>query len=135
MGSVFRYVARLGGGDVRSEGMIHNALAGIAVRDLKVAREYYSRIIGRPPDHEPRPELLEWQFPGGGALQVFLNPEGDRAGKCSVTLVVDDLQSEKDRVGQAGKETHTELVDTLILRDPEGNQVVLAQPKSTRLAR
>lgn len=114
--------------------MIRNTLAGVAVRNLEAAKDYYSRLIGRPPDHEPMAELLEWQFPGGGALQVFLNPEGDRAGKSSVTLVVDDLQAEKDRVGQAGKETHTELVDTLILRDPEGNQVVLAQPKSTRLA-
>ena len=35
------------------------------------------------------PEVLEWHLEGGGGLQVYELPE--RAGQCSCTLIVSDI--------------------------------------------
>lgn len=114
--------------------MMKNVLAGIAVRDLSAARVFYTNLVGRPPDLEPMPILLEWKFPEGGVLQVFSDEAGERAGKSSVTLVVADLQVEKARLNLPGLESHNDRVDTLIVHDSEGNQIVLAQPKSDQVS-
>jgi len=37
------------------------------------------------------PSLLEWEFPGGGWLQLFEKP--DKAGSGAVTIVEDDLKA------------------------------------------
>jgi len=50
---------------------IHNAIASLAVKDLKSASQWYERLFGRPPDSKPMPEVVEWKYEAGGWLQVY----------------------------------------------------------------
>lgn len=114
---------------------ITNALAGVAVNDLGEARRYYAKLLGSD-GSQPMEELVEWQLLGGGALQVFADKE--RAGKSSVTLVVDDIDAQIAAARAGGIEVpdpqRDPKVDTVIFNDPDGNQLVFAQQKSDELA-
>ena len=66
---------------------IKNALASVAVKDIDAAVRWYAKVLARPADSTPLPELAEWKFPGGGGLQVYALPE--RAGSCSCILYLD----------------------------------------------
>jgi catechol 2,3-dioxygenase-like lactoylglutathione lyase family enzyme len=103
---------------------INNALAGAAVRNLDEATAWYGRLLRQAPDRQPMPNDVEYRFAGGGWLHGFVDPQ--RAGKSSVTTLG---ALEKAGIAHAGP-TRTDFVDTAILGDPDGNQVVLAQPKS-----
>lgn len=111
---------------------IKNALAGVAVRDLDNAIVWYTKLLGHAPDQQPMPELAEYTFASGGWMQIFA--DADRAGRSSVTLAVDDLDAELERLETAGisasQPTRSDYVDTAIVKDPDGNQIVLAQAKS-----
>jgi predicted enzyme related to lactoylglutathione lyase len=111
---------------------IKNALAGVAVMDLDSAIAWYSKLIGRAPDQQPMPTDAEYEFQNGGWMQIFADKE--RAGKSSVTLTVDDLDATLAELEDAGiayaEPTRTDYVDTAIVTDPDGNQVVLAQARS-----
>jgi hypothetical protein len=115
---------------------IVNALAGVAVRDLEDGIEWYSRALDREPDRRPMSEVAEWILPKGGCLQVFSDP--DHAGAASVTLVVADLDEEIRRLTKNGipapTPTDATSVRTSIVSDPNGNQVVFAQPLSDAVA-
>jgi hypothetical protein len=56
---------------------IKNALASVAVKDLKTFVHWHEKIFGRSPDSTPMPEVAEWKFPGGGWLQVYALAEPD----------------------------------------------------------
>jgi catechol 2,3-dioxygenase-like lactoylglutathione lyase family enzyme len=109
--------------------MFRNALAGIAVSDLEKAEIWYDNLLGRAPDTRPMGELVEWEFPGGGWLQVFV--DRIRAGNTSITLVVSDFQQGLERLNELGIKilsvTQGDKVKVCIVHDPDGNQVVLAQ--------
>lgn len=109
-----------------------NALAGVAVHELGRAIEWYSYLLGRGPDEQPMPGLAEYRFYRGGWMQIFEDTE--RAGHSSVTLTVDDLRATlatlDARAIAYSKPVDTAYVETTILNDPDGNQVVLAQAKS-----
>ncbi len=111
---------------------IKNALAGIPVTSLEVAVAWYTKVMDRTPDSSPMPELYEYSLPEGGWMQIFVDPE--RAGKASVTLVVDDLDgalADLRRIGISATEPiRTNYVDTARVMDPDGNQLVFAQAKS-----
>ncbi|RYZ73286.1 MAG: VOC family protein [Lysobacteraceae bacterium] len=113
---------------------ILNALAGIAVKDIDVAVDWYEQILG--PATRPMDEVAEWQLPKGGCLQVF--EDGSRAGLSSVTLVVEDLDREIAGLESKGiridETSHSELIDLAIVQDQDGNQVVFAHAKGKRLA-
>jgi predicted enzyme related to lactoylglutathione lyase len=116
---------------------IDNALASVAVSDLKSAQQWYEKVIGRPPDFTPMPELIEWKFPGGGGLQVYLLRE--RAGRCSCTLAVTRIDAEVARLRSAGIETG-ELasgpgVETMMVKDPDGNSIAFAQASNPSMLR
>ena len=38
---------------------ISNVLASVAVKDIKAAAQWYEKVIGRPADETPMPELAE----------------------------------------------------------------------------
>ena len=108
---------------------ISNALASVAVKDIKAAVQWYERVFGRPADSTPIPELAEWKFPSGGCLQVYALPE--RAGSCSCTLVVSDIDSEATRLGKLGVATGAQASGThtkvFMVKDPDGNSIAFAQ--------
>src|ERR1700749_771698 len=80
--------------------MLKNVLAGIAVTNLERAEVWYDSLFGRAPDTRPMDELVEWQFPDGGWLQVFVDQT--RAGKTSITLVETDFQQRLKELNKLG---------------------------------
>jgi predicted enzyme related to lactoylglutathione lyase len=108
---------------------INNALASVAVKDIKTAVQWYEKVIGRPADSTPMPELAEWQFPIGGGLQVYALPE--RAGSCSCTLLVSDIDAEAARLKKQGVATGAQTsgmqVKVFMIKDPDGNSIAFAQ--------
>jgi predicted enzyme related to lactoylglutathione lyase len=109
--------------------IIKNAIASVAVKDLKSAVAWYGRLLDRQPDSTPMPEVAEWRFDRGGWLQVY--QLADRAGRGSVTLAVDDidaLAAHLQRHGiAAGSRASGDKVKTLMIADPDGNSIAFAQ--------
>jgi len=115
---------------------IRNALASVAVKDLKVSLLWYQKLFGRPADSSPMPEVAEWKFPGGGWLQVYALPE--RAGGCSCTLAVSNLDEESEKLRRLGLDssnrTDAPMVKTIMIKDPDGNSIALAEVNDQRMA-
>lgn len=115
---------------------IRNALASLAVKNLDAAEHWYEQLLGKP-GHRPMPDVAEWKFYGGGGLQVYQLPE--RAGACSCTLAVDDLDSEAARLVSLGmdatRRTANERVRTVMIADPDGNSIALAEAFDPALLR
>lgn len=110
---------------------ISNCLAGIAVEELAPALVWYERLFGRPADARPMSEVAEWKFPTGGWVQIVA--DADRAGASSITLVVDDIAAELERLAivdiRPVAKAFGDFFKTAKLRDPDGNQIVLSQPQ------
>lgn len=116
---------------------IDNVLASVAVKDLKAAVPWYERLLGRPADSTPMPELAEWRFGRGGWLQVYQLPE--RAGQGSFTLAVTKLDDEIEELRRLGIDTSQRTsgprVKTVMITDPDGNHIALAEAFDTSMAR
>ena len=115
---------------------IRNALASVAVKDIKSSRAWYAQLLGSE-GTMPMPEVVEWVFPRGGGLQVYGLPE--RAGKCSFTLVVEDIESEVRKLQARGIDTSqrssSSQVKTVMIIDGDGNHIALAEALDPALAR
>ncbi len=115
--------------------VIQNALASVAVRDLDAAIRWYAQVLGTPAD-TPMPEVAEWRFPRGGALQLYHAPE--RAGNGSCTLAVDDIDEVGRTLAALGIDTSqraaNDAVETLMITDPDGNHIAFAEAHDPRLA-
>jgi catechol 2,3-dioxygenase-like lactoylglutathione lyase family enzyme len=116
--------------------VITNAIASLAVRDIKAAADWYNRLFGRPVDVAATEELLQWKFEGGGWLQVYQAP--DRAGKGSCTLSVTDLTSEISRLERAGLETgeasESSTMKVMMIKDPDGNSIAFVEMRDPGLS-
>src|SRR5688572_4967737 len=116
---------------------IDNVLASVAVKSLPEATAWYTRLLGKPPDSTPMPEVAEWRFPRGGWLQVYQAPE--RAGEGSFTLAVSNLDEMAAHVHSLGidtsQRTSSERVKTLMITDPDGNHIALAEAIDPTMAR
>ena len=116
---------------------IENALASVAVKDLKAAILWYEKLFGRPADSVPMPEVAEWKFPRGGWLQVYELPE--RAGATSCTLAVANLAEEIEKLDKLGIDTSQrsagDKVKVVMIADLDGNHIAVAEAIDTRLAR
>ncbi len=114
---------------------IQNALASVAIRDVKTAGDWYSRLFGRR-GSMPMPEVAEWTFERGGGLQVYQLPE--RAGEGSCTLVVSDIEKLAAHLETLGidtsERTSSERVKTVMITDPDGNHLAFAEPLDSKLA-
>jgi predicted enzyme related to lactoylglutathione lyase len=115
---------------------IDNALASVAVKDLSAAADWYEKLLGRPADSTPMPEVAEWKFKRGGWLQVYQQPE--RAGEGSFTLAVSDIDEVMSRAQELGIDTSQTSagakVKTLMITDPDGNHIAFAQAMDKRMA-
>jgi len=114
---------------------ITNALASVAVRDLQASANWYETLLGS--GNRPMPEVVEWQLQGGGGLQLYQGP--DRAGHCSCTLIVTDIDETARQLRDSGVAPDAEpsrnpRVDTIMIRDPDGNSIAFARPKDDGLA-
>ena len=115
---------------------IDNALASVAVKDLAIAERWYRELLGQA-GSKPMPEVVEWKFPTGGGLQVYALAE--RAGHCSFTLVVRDIESEIKKLDNMGVDTRqrtaTPQVKTVMIIDPDGNHIALAEAHDPSLVK
>lgn len=108
---------------------VKNVLAGLAVRDIEDAIRWYRMLLGREPDTRPMEGLAEWQFGGGGWLQV--NENKLISGRSSVTFVETDFEGRIKQLRKASIEPKSVLrgehINVAIITDPDGNQIVFAQ--------
>ena len=116
---------------------IENALASVAVKDLNAAVDWYGKVLGKRPDSRPMPEVAEWKFERGGWLQVYKLPE--RAGSGSFTLAVSSISEQVtalDRLGiDTSQRTSGDMVNTLMITDPDGNHIAFAESIDPGMAR
>lgn len=114
---------------------IANALCGIAVSDIAASASWYAGLLGRDATARPMDGLQEWQFPGGGWIQLY--EKAEHAGHCAVTLVVADIAACRDWLAKAGQDdvqsSDSAATSITILKDPDGNQVVFAQSNDIAL--
>jgi predicted enzyme related to lactoylglutathione lyase len=105
------------------------SLAAVAVTDLAPAKEFYSRLFGRPADLEPMPSLAQWDFPPSGGFQVVEN--AGTAGASMATLLVsdfDDFLARLHRSGLATGEVITGVLSRLTqIQDPAANVITIAE--------
>jgi predicted enzyme related to lactoylglutathione lyase len=108
---------------------IDNAIASVAVKDLKAATAWYEKLFRRPADSTPMPEVAEWKFERGGWLQVYELAE--RAGTGSCTLAVSDIAEVKTHLQSLGIDTSQSSsgakVKTVMITDPDGNHLAFAE--------
>lgn len=116
---------------------IENAIASVAVKELRFAVAWYGALLGRVPDSTPMPEVAEWKFARGGWLQVYQLPE--RAGSGSCTLAVSDLEELVTHVQKLGIDASQRStgakVKTLMIVDPDGNHIAFAETIDRSMAR
>jgi predicted enzyme related to lactoylglutathione lyase len=116
---------------------IDNALASVAVKDLKAAATWYEKLFGRPADSTPMPEVAEWKFERGGWLQVYQLPE--RAGAGSCTLAVSNIDETVAHLQSLGIDTSHRSsgtkVKTVMIVDPDGNHLAFAEAIDHGMAR
>ena len=108
---------------------LRRIFAHLSCRDLEASSDWSCKVFGRAPDAAPMDGLREWHQ-GDGGFQLF--QDGDSAGYGTMTLIVDDLASELDRLRSSGVEiAETSTGDVAMicqLRDPDSNLIVLAEP-------
>jgi catechol 2,3-dioxygenase-like lactoylglutathione lyase family enzyme len=100
--------------------------------DLAAAEAWYTRLLGRRPDHRPMDSLVQWElFDHGG---VALSTSEEIAGRGVVFVVVEELAAERRRLQGLGVVLGNDIpgdYSTLAqVRDPDGNLITLATPPS-----
>ena len=113
---------------------IDNVLASIAVKNLAVAEAWYQALLGQP-GTKPMAEVIEWKCAGGGGLQVYALAE--RAGQCSCTMIVRNIAAEIEKLEGLGIDTRnrtsSDRVRTVMIVDPDGNHIALAESRDPSL--
>lgn len=100
--------------------------------DLAAAEAWYTRLLGRAPDHRPMPTLVQWELSDHGGLMLASSDEIASHG--AIFLYVADLAAERRRlqgVGiELGEDNPGDYSTLAQVRDPDGNLVTLASPPS-----
>ncbi|ALJ20546.1 VOC family protein [Microbacterium sp. No. 7] len=102
--------------------------AGLPVRDLSAAIDWYSVFFGRSPDEVVGEEAM-WHV--AAATWLFVAPDEKRAGGGLMTLGVPRLEAYLPRWRSAGMvhqpvETYGNGVQHVTIVDPDGNSISLA---------
>jgi len=104
--------------------------AGLVVTDRDQAAEWYERLLGQPAYLYPNEAEAAWRL--GESVSLYLLADPPRAGRGVLTLVVEDLDAERDllrargivagpveEVGEAGRKC--------VIPDPDGNEIALVE--------
>jgi catechol 2,3-dioxygenase-like lactoylglutathione lyase family enzyme len=98
--------------------------------DLAAAEVWYTKLLGRGPDHRPMDTLLHWELFDQGGL--MLSSSEEIAGRGVMFLYVDDLAAERRRLQGLGivlgKDNEGDYSTLAQVRDPDGNLITLATP-------
>jgi catechol 2,3-dioxygenase-like lactoylglutathione lyase family enzyme len=110
---------------------MQNVMAALAVSDLKSASDWYTKLLGRGPTEMPMAGVMEWEFPGGGWLQVFERPEN--AGSGFFTIIEDDLDGRIASLQTAhiriDEEMSSGKTAVAVVEDPDGNRITFAMQR------
>ncbi|MFC5462634.1 VOC family protein [Massilia niabensis] len=110
--------------------------AALLTADLASAEAWYTKLLGRGPDHRPMATLVHWELFDHAGL--MLSSSDEIAGKGVLFLYVDDLAAERRRLQGLGIALGDDIpgdYSTLAqLRDPDGNVVTLATPPARPFA-
>jgi len=100
--------------------------------DLGEAEHWYTKLLGRGPDHRPMDTLVQWELFDQAGL--MLSSSKEIAGRGVMFLYVDDVAAERRRLQNLGivlgddiKGDYSTLAQ---VRDPDGNLITLATPPS-----
>ena len=100
--------------------------------DLVAAENWYTKLLGRKPDHRPMDTLVQWELFDQGGLMVSTSDE--IAGRGVMFLYLDNLAAERRRLRDLGIALGDDIegdYSTLAqVRDPDGNLITLATPPS-----
>jgi predicted enzyme related to lactoylglutathione lyase len=110
---------------------VTHLFASVPVRDREAAVNWYTQLVGHPPDLWPNDEEAAWRLTDTGWLYVIVDAE--RAGTALHTLLVDDLDAFITGLAERGIEAEpVELLDGAVRRtlvtDPDGNRVKIGEP-------
>ena len=99
--------------------------AGLRVRDLQVAREWYDLLFGEP-SFFPNDTEAVWTLAEDRSVYIHEHPDG--AGSSAVTVFLGDLDAHVAAVAARGLEpderlTYSNGVRKAIYRDPDGNEL------------
>jgi len=110
---------------------IATVFAQVSCSDLKVSEAWFEKLFGKAPTRRPMAGLVEWQFTESAEVQLFEAKE--HAGHSTLTLGVQPLESERERLIKAGLNPGEveEAKDFFIfrMRDPDGNLIVVASDR------
>ena len=110
--------------------VISDLFAGVAVSDLDVSIDWYTRFFGRrPPDHRVGDEIL-WEIDAHATL--FIEPNAAQAGSGRITLGVTGLDAVLERLAaqhieHERLETYSNGVRHVNIPDPDGNAIAFAE--------
>lgn len=111
---------------------LQRVYASLLVADLASAEGWYTKLLGRGPDHRPMDTLLHWELFDQGGLMLSTSEE--IAARGVLFLYVADLAAERSRLENLGITLGGDNVgdySTLAqVRDPDGNLITLASPPS-----
>jgi catechol 2,3-dioxygenase-like lactoylglutathione lyase family enzyme len=100
--------------------------------DLAAAESWYTKLLGRGPDHRPMDTMVQWELFDQGGL--VLSSDDEIAGRGVVFLIVDDVAAERRRLQGLGivlgGDINGDYSTLAQVRDPDGNMVTLATPPS-----
>jgi hypothetical protein len=69
---------------------VNHVFTGLPVADFRVARTWYERLLGCPPDLTPHATEAAWRL-AGDVCWIYVVEDLDRAGSALLTVLVDDL--------------------------------------------
>ena len=116
-----------------SLGAFRLGFVSVHVRDLGRARAFYEGALGLRVVQQAGPDEAFYDL-GGVPLSVHVDADGScgRApgGETGIYLQVADLAAARERLAEAGVAVAWEEGNALGIRDPDGNEYVLWQPRA-----
>jgi len=103
---------------------ITHVFAGVAVTDYESARNWYERLLGRPPDMLPMKDEAVWRLASTASIYVVADTE--RAGSGLVTIAVNDLEAQLAELAEHGIPSADARADgprKVVVNDPDGNTI------------
>jgi catechol 2,3-dioxygenase-like lactoylglutathione lyase family enzyme len=93
---------------------------GIPVADFEAALPWYERLLGHPPDMVPKEGEACWKL--SDEAWIYVVRDAERAGKALITVIVEELPAAAGQHGEEGG------LQTLVVADPDGNEIKFARP-------
>jgi predicted enzyme related to lactoylglutathione lyase len=106
------------------------------VGDVGALTQFYTDLLGSPPETQWPGRLAEWTFADGNSFGLYGTEGGSETASGSVMFVVDDVAQAVGDAKARGVKFHDggEITDTPVCHmafgeDPEGNQFILHHRK------